>query len=99
MYFLAGADIFDGLTWLRFAYHEGRTLYKQNYGATLGLSIKAHVLDGICWNNNYRYLQELQLEMRRFLGTESFDSFKVNAGLFRTALETAMEAIGAADGR
>jgi hypothetical protein len=32
MYFLAGADIFDGLTWLRFAFHEGQTVYKQNYG-------------------------------------------------------------------
>jgi hypothetical protein len=99
MYFLAGADIFDGLTWLRFAYHDGRTLYKQNYGATVGISTKAHVLDGICWNNNYRYLQELQLEMRRFLGTENFNSFKFNANLFQTALETAMEQIGAEDGR
>nr|MBA3572745.1 hypothetical protein [Pyrinomonadaceae bacterium] len=25
MYFLAGADIFDGLTWLRFAFHDGHT--------------------------------------------------------------------------
>jgi hypothetical protein len=33
MYFLAGADIFDGLTWLRFAFHEGYTVYKQNFGA------------------------------------------------------------------
>lgn len=99
MYFLAGADIFDGLTWLRFAYHEGRTLYKQNYGATLGMSIKAHVLDGICWDHNYRYLQELQLEMRRFLKTRDFDTFKFNGELFKSALESAMEAIGAADGR
>ena len=38
LYFLAGADIFDGLTWLRFAFHEGHTLYKQNYGA-LHLSV------------------------------------------------------------
>jgi hypothetical protein len=27
MYFLAGADIFDGLTWLRFAFHNGYTMY------------------------------------------------------------------------
>ena len=33
MYFLAGADIFDGLTWLRFAFHGGYTVYKHNYGA------------------------------------------------------------------
>jgi hypothetical protein len=99
MYFLAGADIFDGLTWLRFAYQDGRTLYKQNYGASIGLSIKAHVLDGICWDNNYRYLQELQLEMRRFLKTEDFNTFKYNGALFRSGYDSAMEAIGAADGR
>jgi hypothetical protein len=99
MYFLAGADIFDGLTWLRFAYQDGRTLYKQNYGATIGLSIKAHVLDGICWDNNYRYLQELQLEMRRFLNTEDFKTFRFNHELFQRALESATEAMGATDGR
>jgi len=99
MYFLAGADIFDGLTWLRFAYHDGRTLYKQNYGATVGISTKSHVLDGICWNHNYRYLQGLQLQMRRYLGTENFESFEFNSNLFKTAIETAMEQIGAEDGR
>lgn len=99
MYFLAGADIFDGLTWLRFAYQDGRTLYKQNYGATVSISIKAHVLDGMCWDNNYRYLQELQLEMRRFLQSEDFSSFKHNGALFKNALESAMEAIGASNGR
>jgi len=32
LYFIAGAEIFDGLTWLRFGYHEGYTIYSQNYG-------------------------------------------------------------------
>lgn len=99
MYFLAGADIFDGLTWLRFAYYDGRTLYKQNYGATVGLSIKAHVLDGICWNHNYRYLQELQLEMRRFLNAFDYNAFRFNGELFRNGVESVMEAIGGSDGR
>ena len=99
MYFLAGADIFDGLTWLRFAYQDGRTVYKQNFGATVGLSIKAHVLDGICWNHNYRYLQELQLEMRRFLNTADYKSFRFNGELFRNGVESAIEAIGGSDGR
>src|ERR1700730_15054089 len=53
LYFLAGADIFDGLTWLRFAFHEGQTIYKQNYGAVkLGVVTPAHVVDGRGWNNN-----------------------------------------------
>jgi hypothetical protein len=99
LYFLSGADIFDGLTWLRFAYRGGMTLYKQNFGAMEGIDIKAHVLDGVCWNRNYRYLQVLQSEMRRFLKTGDFTTFKFNGDLFRDALDSAVEAVGAADGR
>jgi hypothetical protein len=95
LYFLAGADIFDGLTWLRFAFHEGYTLYKQNYGALhLGVKTPAHVIDGRCWNNNYYYINELELQMRRFLNANDFSSFKFHGEHFRAALETVKEAIG-----
>src|SRR5579872_354807 len=35
LYFISGAEIFDGLTWLRFGYHEGQTIYSQNFGAVI----------------------------------------------------------------
>jgi hypothetical protein len=96
MYFLAGADIFDGLTWLRFAFYKGQTIYKQNYGACeLGVTTKAHVIDGRCWNNNYYYMKEMELEMRRYLNEGNFDVFKYHGGLFRGALQSAIEAMGA----
>lgn len=98
MYFLVGADVFDGLSWLRFAFDEGHALYKQNYWATIPLDTKTHVLDGICWNKNYRYMQTLQEEMRRFLLTGNFACFKFIGDRLQHALETAMEAIGAEDG-
>jgi hypothetical protein len=95
MYFLAGADIFDGLSWLRFAYYEGHTVYKHNFGALkLGVSTKAHLVDGHCWNSNYYYLQEMQLEMRRFLTEYDFSSFKFHKDLFRNALNSVIEAVG-----
>lgn len=95
MYFLAGADIFDGLTWLRFAFHEGLTIYKHNFGALkLGVTTKAHVIDARCWNQNYYYMTDLELEMRRFLAANDFDAFKYHGPLFRTALQSAMEALG-----
>src|SRR5258708_38780134 len=72
LYFLAGAEIFDGLTWLRFGYHEGRTMYHQNYAAL-------HGDDGIrrkkddqmyqMWKNNYYYLEKLRTQMINFLRT------------------------------
>ena len=94
MYFLAGADIFDGLTWLRFAYHNGYTMYKHNYGALeLGLKTRAHIIDGRTWNNNYRYLVDLELELRRFLNGHHFSSFKYHSALFRNAYNSMLEAV------
>jgi hypothetical protein len=95
LYFVAGADIFDGLTWLRFAFHEGQTLYKQNYGALhLGVQTRAHVIDGLCWNSNYRYVKELELQMRRFLNEHDFAAFQHHGSHLRAALEGVMEAVG-----
>lgn len=96
MYFLAGADIFDGLTWLRFAFYEGQTVYKQNYGALKsGITTKTHVIDGLCWNGNYRYMKNLEDEMRRYLYDYEFSAFKWHQGLLQTAFQSTMEAIGA----
>ncbi len=95
MYFLSGADIFDGLTWLRFAYHNGYTMYKQNYGALkLGVQTKAHMIDGRCWFNNYYYIKELELEMRRYLIEANYECFSHHRDLFRSALESVVEAVG-----
>jgi hypothetical protein len=94
MYFLAGADIFDGLTWLRFAYQDGQTIYKQNFGATkFAVSTKAHVLDGLCWNHNYYYMKELELEMQRFLLVNDFVAFKHHQKLFKESLDSTLEAV------
>jgi hypothetical protein len=99
MYFLAGADIFDGLTWLRFAYHQGNTVYKHNYGAIkFGVVTKTHLIDGHCWNDNYRYMKEMELEMRRYLNGEDFAVFTYHRDLFQHALQSTVEAIGAWDG-
>lgn len=95
MYFLAGADIFDGLTWLRFAFHEGLTIYKHNFGALqLGVATKTHMVDARCWHQNYYYMTELQLEMRRFLTSHDFGSFKHHGDIFSAALQSALEALG-----
>jgi hypothetical protein len=96
LYFLAGADIFDGLTWLRFAFHKGQTLYKQNYGALeLGIRTPTHMVDGRSWNNNYYYMKDLELEMRSFLKNEDFEAFKFHRDLFKDTRNAILESIGA----
>jgi len=95
MYFIAGADIFDGLTWLRFAFHEGLTIYKHNFGALqFGVATKTLMVDARCWHQNYYYMAELQLEMRRFLTAQDFSSFKHHGEMFKAALQSALEALG-----
>lgn len=96
LYFLAGADIFDGLTWLRFAFHGGYTMYKHNYGAlALGLDTKANMIDGRCWFSNYYYIKDMELEMRRFLAGRDFGCFRHHSDLFHRAYQSLTEALEA----
>jgi hypothetical protein len=83
LYFFAGADIFDGLTWLRYAFHDGKTICKHNYGAiTLGVEYEDFRVNGTIWNNNYFYMLKLKREMGRFLLHHDFDEFEFNRDLF-----------------
>jgi hypothetical protein len=70
LYFLSGAEIFDGLTWLRFGFFNGQTIYKHNYGAMKnvnGLLRKSEDLSHSMWKDNYYYLEALREQMRNFI--------------------------------
>jgi len=95
LYFVAGADIFDGLTWLRFAYHRGMTIYRQNFAALeLGSQINSDLVDARCFFANYQYMKEMQLEMRRYLTTQSFNSFQYHATLFERSYHDVIGEVG-----
>lgn len=95
LYFVAGADIFDGLTWLRFGFKDGHALYRQNYGVlALSIDTKWYLVDARCWSNNCYYLGDLQLEMRRFLKDGDFSAFRHHNSLIRDAYNNVAEALG-----
>jgi hypothetical protein len=95
LYFLVGADIFDGLAWLRFAFVDGSAIYKHNYSALrLGIATKDHLVDAQSWTSNIRYLVNLQLTMGRFLLDHDFSVFESQADFFRSAYETVVEIVG-----
>jgi hypothetical protein len=78
LYFIAGAEIFDGLTWLRFGYHEGRTMYAQNYAAihdSEGIRRKNTTQSYEMWKNNYYYLEKLRTQMVNYIRTGEFVQF------------------------
>lgn len=95
MYFLAGADIFDGLTWLRFAFRDGQTLYKHNFCAVEhGAHMNASDVNGRCWNNNIYYMTDMQNAMRRYLKDHDFSHFAPHSQLFNNAINNVLEELG-----
>lgn len=95
-YFVAGADIFDGLTWLRYAFKDGRTLYRQDFGITdLGIAAKYPRVEALCWARNYQYMKEMELEMRRFLKSNDFRVFKYHGERLKAAFQSVEEEVRA----
>jgi queuine/archaeosine tRNA-ribosyltransferase len=88
-YFVAGADVFDGLTWLRYAFKDGRTLYRQDFGISdLGISTKSYKIDALCWSMNYNYMRDMQLEMNRFPTNHDFQVFKRHCEQLKSACQS-----------
>lgn len=95
LYFLAGADVFDGLAWLRYGFSEGRAVYPQNFEA-IELDLHRRQNGGAqsaMWNSNYNYLVLLEDQMRRFLRKYDFESFKYNAELLKDAWSSLDESL------
>lgn len=84
LYFLAGADIFDGLTWLRMGYYKGLAIYMRNLAMsdypsnTADSKANAQILA-----SNYHYLRKLENEMKRYLNDGSFSAFSHNQEIFQ----------------
>lgn len=84
LYFLSGADIFDGLTWLRFAYKDGCAIYTHNFvPLNIGVDSILKYAEPEVWLHNHHYLDGLQREMRTFATNKDFGSFTHHAEFFR----------------
>ena len=95
LYLLAGTDIFDGLSWLRYGFSEGRAVYPKNYEVTeLDLHLRVDAGQFAMWTKNYFALVRLEDAMRRFLKGHDFACFGSNARLFSDAWRTLEEHLG-----
>jgi hypothetical protein len=89
LYFLSGAEVFDGLTWIRYAFDDGRCVYTHNFGVlAYGVHerddrVKARTLAG-----NYYKLQELQQRLRDFEATENFEKLGPHGQLLSDAFDS-----------
>jgi hypothetical protein len=88
LYFLAGAEIFDGLTWLRYGYSDGMACYPHNYGVkNIGIKYRDSFIKAKTMRDNLSYLSTLTDQMRRFLLDEEFEKFGDNAKVLRDGYE------------
>lgn len=100
LYHLAGADIFDGLSWLRFAFNNGNTLCIDSFGPKF---YKAHENTKKIWiqilYKNDSYLRQLKLDLEKFQSKKTFDGesfsiFGANAEYFKKTYEDLIEKVG-----
>ena len=92
LYFIAGADIFDGLTWLRYGYVNGLSIYEQNFGLITALPLDSTDVytRGRRVVSNLDELAKLRQKMANYLvdaDLKKLEQFKSHAGLFRNAFD------------
>jgi len=86
LYFLAGADVFDGLSWLRYAFKDGRSLYDQGFVATENPRMP---IEGAIWNmrdKNIRAFTDLEISMKKYLLSNAMkEAFQPNGDEIQSA--------------
>lgn len=81
LYFFAGAEIFDGISWLRYAYYDGMAIYRDAYNVLeLGIETPLNHARSLVLNQNVNFLQQLTTSLQTFVDKkgENFDMFKLN---------------------
>jgi hypothetical protein len=78
LYFLVGAEIFDGLTWLKYSYYNNSAIYMSNYGVLnteLGINTRDGKVRSIAITKNTYYLDKMKYIMKDFLKSHEFKLF------------------------
>jgi hypothetical protein len=89
LYFLAGAELFDGLTWIRYGYNDGLCLYSHNMAAIkYGIHMKDNQYKIRMLAENCYRLEELQLRLQEFASSGSFEKLDPHAKLLKDAWDT-----------
>lgn len=100
LYVAAGAEIFDGLGWVRYAYRDGKALHVES----------AAVLDGAAEDSfevvrartairNLTELRDLSGELKVFAKTADWDQIRNNGENFKRVFERIQARIGGSRGR
>ena len=89
LYYIAGAEVFDGLTWLRYGYRNGLCIYPHNLGAVqYGLHVRDTVVRSRVLADNYYALQSLRQRLLEFETTGRFEKLQPHAELLSNAFDS-----------
>lgn len=92
LYFFAGAEIFDGISWLRYAYIEGLAVYRDSYNLLVdGIENPTDRSHALALHQNLAFLRRQHTAFRDFVlhRATRFDMFGVRS----SALERAYRAL------
>lgn len=89
LFMMAGASIFDGVSWLRYAFHDGMAVSWDAGSVLQNRLAKSELADAITVGNNLAALLTLASELRRFVqsGCADFTVFGTRGPLFKSACE------------
>lgn len=91
LYFIAGAEVFDGLTWLRYGYRRACSMYVHDKGALdYGIHVPQNLVRARIIADNYYEISRLREQMITFESTRQFDKLAPHEGLLRDAHDQLM---------
>ncbi|TYL86102.1 hypothetical protein [Bradyrhizobium cytisi] len=73
LYFLAGADVVDGLTWLRMAFSDTGSRYLPAHAAMTGPMARLEEAEWRIRRMNFRRVVDMQTSICRFLRNGNYD--------------------------
>ena len=86
LYFVAGAEVFDGLTWSRYAYRSGQCIYVHNSAAmAYGIDVEDDEARVLTIKDNLRHLDQLEHSLRLFSETGDWDQLAENRDIVQRA--------------
>lgn len=98
LYFFVGAEIFDGVSWLRYAYFDGAAIYRDAYGIlelNLGVETPTDHVNAYTLSANTSFLNRLTSMFIEFVnaGGKDFSMFGIRASSLQRAYRTLSTAI------
>jgi hypothetical protein len=101
LYFFAGAEIFDGISWLRYAYIDGVATYRDCYNViSEGIETSTDHMRALSLSHNLTFLRSQSTNFREFVihGAKRFDMFGSRAAALEKAYRTMVTEISGIEG-